>query len=214
MTNQLIDLPACEKLLDTDDIAAPLDWRELFGLSADTPLPPLELEIGSGNGRYLRRAAETRRDHLFLGIERNLSYSRKARDRMVKYGIGNARILRADATRFLQSHVNDHSIDALHVYFTDPWPKRKHAKRRIFQTPFIETIHRILKSDAPLFIKVDLFWYFEEIFCRFESAPHFIVESCHTETDRNRDLYEITGFEHKALQKKGQYFSLVVRHAI
>jgi tRNA (guanine-N7-)-methyltransferase len=172
---------------------------------------PVEIEVGCGNGRYLRRAACERPGHLFIGIERSLSYARKAQDRMVKYGVGNVRIVRADASCFLAERIAPESVHTLHVYFTDPWPKNRHAKRRLFQTPFLETIHRILRPGGQVFIKVDLYWYFEEIFCRFEQSPWFTVAACGMETDPDRDLYEITGFEHKALVKKGAVFTLVVR---
>jgi len=174
---------------------------------------PVEIEVGCGNGRYLRRAAGERPGHLFIGIERSLSYARKAQDRMVKYGVANVRIVRADATRFLAERIAPESVHTLHVYFTDPWPKNRHAKRRLFQTPFLETIHRILRPGGQVFIKVDLYWYFEEIFCRFEQSPWFTVAACGMETDPDRDLYEITGFEHKALVKKGAVFTLVVERS-
>ena len=201
-----------DRVFLTEDIVSPLDWKVLFGLDDSAGEAFREVEIGCGNGRYVRRAAEERPGHLFLGIERSLGYARRARDRMVKYEIGNARILRADATQFLASHLAPASVDALHVYFTDPWPKRRHAKRRLFQTPILDTLHRILRPSARIFIKVDLFWYFEEIFSRFELAPNFLVTACGAERDLNRDLYEITGFEQKALAKKGEVFYLIVEH--
>ena len=199
--------------IDGRDDEAPVVWHELFGLDpADMAGRPIEVEIGCGNGRYIRRAADERPDHLFLGIERSLSYARKARDRMVKYAVPNVRIVRDDATKFLASRIPPASVDALHVYFTDPWPKNKHARRRIFQTPFFDTIHRILKPDAPVFVKVDLFWYFEEILGRFEANPWFALTRADMDTDRDRDIYEITGFEQKALERKGAVYYLAARH--
>ena len=199
----------------TEDLDSPLDTVELFALQAPRPgiaPPPLELEIGCGNGRYIRRAAAERPEHLFLGIERSLGYARRARDRMVKYGVGNARILRADATRFLATHMPPASVHTLHVYFTDPWPKRRHAKRRLFQTPFLETVHRTLRPGGRIFVKVDLFWYFEEILCRFDASPHFRILSNGSDHDRNRDHYDITGFEQKALAKKGAIYYMVAEN--
>ncbi|MFP4380382.1 MAG: tRNA (guanosine(46)-N7)-methyltransferase TrmB [Candidatus Sumerlaeia bacterium] len=199
--DSLPEREACPDFFESENLPRPIDWADFFGVDA-----PVEVEVGCGNGRYLRRAAEERPGHLFFGIERSLSYARKARDRMVKYDIGNACIVKGDATQILADHIADGSVHTLHVYFTDPWPKKRHGKRRLFQTPFIETCHRILRPGGQIFIKVDLFWYFEEIAGRFENSPHFRVIETATETDPNRDLYDITGFEHKALVKKGAVY--------
>lgn len=235
------NLTASPEFFRPEELAAPLDWTELFGPRTPNrpekdgeepdgenrtpdgedpttgpltipPRPIVEVEVGCGNGRYLRRGAEERPDHLFVGIERSLGYARKARDRMVKYGVGNARIVRGDATKFLASHFADGSIHTLHVYFTDPWPKRKHGKRRLFQTPFFETMRRTMRPGGRVYVKVDLFWYFEEILCRFDSSPHFRTIECGVDRDCNRDLYEITGFEQKALAKKGRVFFIVAEN--
>ncbi|NQU41635.1 tRNA (guanosine(46)-N7)-methyltransferase TrmB, partial [bacterium] len=200
----LADLTVASDFLEPEREPKPLDMAGLFGVPA-----PLEVEVGCGNGRFLRRAAAERPGHLFLGIERSLSYARKARDRMVKYGVGNVRIFRADATAFLAEWFPEGSIHTLHVYFTDPWPKTKHAKRRIFQPPFLETIHRVVRPGGQVFVKVDLPWYFGEILGRFDRSTRFDVIANCAETDPDRDLYDITGFEQKALIKKGVVYSLV-----
>lgn len=201
-----------DRLYEPDDLGATLDVAAIFGLTAEEAAArPLEVEIGCGNGRYLRRGAGDRPDHLFVGLERAVGFARKARDRMVKYCVGNVRVVCADATHLLATHFAPESIHALHVYFTDPWPKKRHGKRRIFQTPFLETLTRVLRPGAPVFIKVDLFWYFEEILGRFEQSPQFAVTACGAESDRERDLFELTGFEQKALRHKGQIFYLVAR---
>src|ERR1035437_8943561 len=168
-----------DRLYEPDELGAPLDVAALFGLSAEeAAAAPLEVEIGCGNGRYLRRGAADRPGHLFVGLERAVGFARKARDRMMKYGVGNARVVCADATQLFATHFAADSIHALHVYFTDPWPKRRHGKRRLFQTAFLEILARLLRPGAPIFIKVDLFWYFEEILGRFEESPHFAVTAC------------------------------------
>lgn len=195
-------------LLEEKTLNETIDWKDLFGIDA-----PVEVEIGCGNGRFLRRAAPEQPDHLFFGVERSHKYARMARDRMVKYGVANARICRADATDFLASRVVDGSIDTLHVYFTDPWPKTRHAKRRLFQTPFLESIHRVLRPGGRLHIKVDLRWYFEEILARFERSPHFRVVANGTEAGRNRTLLELTGFEDQALKKRGLVYFIEVENS-
>jgi tRNA (guanine-N7-)-methyltransferase len=171
-------------------------------------IAPLEIEVGTGNGRYLKRAAQERPGHLFLGLERSLSFARKTRDRMVKYGIGNARVIRGHAWQCLRDHILPESVHAVHVYFTDPWPKSKHAKRRIFQPDFLKTLHRILKPGSPVFIKVDLCWYFEEILGTFERSPLFNVTRCGSDEEVNKAVHEVTAYEQKGLNKRGRTFYL------
>jgi tRNA (guanine-N7-)-methyltransferase len=120
--------------------------------------------------------------------------------------------VKADATSYLSTHFQPASIDTLHVYFTDPWPKKRHAKRRLFQPSFVEMVHRVLRPNGQLLVKVDLFWYFEEIFGLIERSPRFEVLASGSETDSERDLYEVTAFEHKALVKKGAVFFLRARN--
>lgn len=180
---------------------------DLFGADA-----PVEIEVGAGNGRFLARATHARPNHLFLGIERNAKFAGLARDRMVKRGIGNVRICRADATRFLAGAIEPASIEAVHIYFTDPWPKKKHVKRRLIQTPFIETLHRILRPGGLVYVKVDLLWYFEEIMGRFETSPWFRVIENGMETDTRKQDHETTAFEMKALLKKKSVYALAAEN--
>lgn len=194
---------ASSEILEEKNFQGALLFESLFGVDA-----PVEIEVGCGNGRFLQRAAPERPDHLFLGIERNLKYAGLARDRMVKYGIGNVRICRADATRFLASAIAPGTVHAVHIYFTDPWPKKRHAKRRLVQTPFLETLHRILRPGGLVHVKVDLFWYFEEIAGRFDASPHFRVIANGVEADRRKQDRETTAFERRALLKQGSVFYL------
>jgi tRNA (guanine-N(7)-)-methyltransferase len=193
-----------ERYIDRDEVTEPVTPEGWFG----GVRAPLEVEIGCGNGRFLQRACATRPDHLFIGVERALTYARLAQERVLKYQMANVRIVRTDAVRLLTERVPENAIHTLHVYFTDPWPKRKHAKRRLFQTPFLETVHRVMRPGGMVRVKVDLFWYFEEIFGRFERSPFFRVVSTSMDTERERNVRDVTGFEDKALRRKGATFAL------
>lgn len=130
--------------------ARPWDPREHFGRTA-----PLELEIGSGKARFLLAAARAEPAHDFLGVERSLSYYRLCRDRVARSGLANALALRADGRLFVETALSPGSLAALHVYFPDPWPKKKQRKRRLLDGVFLETAATRLETGGVLRIATD-----------------------------------------------------------
>ncbi len=129
--------------------AGPCDPRSLFGRGA-----PLEVEIGSGKARFLIEAARGNPSHDFLGLERSLSYYRVCRDRVARAGLPNIRVLRADGRLFTES-LPVGSVHAFHVYFSDPWPKKRQRKRRLLDAVTLELLASRLESGGLLRIATD-----------------------------------------------------------
>lgn len=125
------------------------DARSFFHREA-----PLEVEIGSGKARFLVAAARVNPDHDFLGLERSLSYYRICRERVARSRLSNAVVLRADGKLFLES-LSPGSVRAFHVYFPDPWPKKKQLKRRFLDAVTLETIASKLEPGGTLRIATD-----------------------------------------------------------
>lgn len=125
------------------------DPRESFGRGA-----PLEVEIGSGKARFLVAAARANPSHDFLGLERALSYYRICRERVARSGLPNAAVLRADGKLFLEA-LPPASVLAFHVYFPDPWPKKKQIKRRFLDAVTLEAIASRLEPGGTLRIATD-----------------------------------------------------------
>ena len=125
------------------------DKRGVFGRSA-----PLEIEIGSGRARFLVAAARANPAHDFLGLERSLSYYRVCRERVSRSGLANARVLRADGRLFAETLEPD-SVRALHVYFPDPWPKKKQRKRRLLDAVTLELLASRLEPGGTFRIATD-----------------------------------------------------------
>jgi len=123
--------------------------RGLFSRSA-----PLEVEIGSGKARFLIEAARGNPAHDFLGLERSLSYYRICRDRLSRAGLENARIVRADGRLYAEA-LAPGSVRAFHVYFPDPWPKKKQRKRRLLDGVMLETLAARLEPGGVLRIVTD-----------------------------------------------------------
>jgi len=128
----------------------PFDQAAAFGRTA-----PLEVEIGSGKARFLVAAARAWPEANFLGVERALAYYRICRDRLERLAIPNASVVRADARIFVTSSLGPESVRAFHVYFPDPWPKKRQKKRRLLDGVFLETLASRLEPGGILRIATD-----------------------------------------------------------
>jgi len=146
-------------------VTGPLDFSALFG---DTR--PVEVEIGIGKGRFLLAQAEGRPEVNFLGIEWSLKYLRVARDRAERRGLANVRLYRADARHVLADLLPDSSVARVHVYCPDPWPKKRHRKRRLFTPATAAHLGRALLPGGYLDVSTDVLEYFEEV--RAIIPPH------------------------------------------
>ncbi len=145
-------------LLDVPDVPTPLAWAEVFGNAR-----PVELEVGFGKGLFLLRTAAARPDVNFVGVEILRKYQLYSATRLAKRGLRNVRLARADAREFLRDHVAEASLQAVHVYFPDPWWKRRHVKRRVFTAEFAVECQRVLAPGGALHLATDVADYFEYI---------------------------------------------------
>jgi tRNA (guanine-N7-)-methyltransferase len=127
-----------------------LDAPALFGRTA-----PLEIEIGSGKARFLLESARAHPERDYLGVERALAYYRICRDRVDRAGLSNARVLRADGRLFVETALAPSSVSAFHVYFPDPWPKKRQKKRRLLDGVFLELAASRLEPGGLLRIATD-----------------------------------------------------------
>jgi tRNA (guanine-N7-)-methyltransferase len=128
----------------------------------DTP-GPFEIEIGCGKGGFLLARARTNPDARLLGIEWASKYYKHCADRMVRRGLTNVRVMRTDARYLVQNHLPPDSVSVLHLYHPDPWPKKRHHKRRLVQPAFAAAVARILKPGGRWYIQTDHEEYFEWI---------------------------------------------------
>src|SRR5262249_17864801 len=116
-----------------------------------------------GKGTFLLDQARARPQVNFVGIEWARWFWRYASDRIRRAGYENVRTARAEAGFFLAEYVPDASLSVVHIYFPDPWPKKRHHKRRLIQPSFLTQIERVLIHDGQLRIVTDHQEYFEQI---------------------------------------------------
>ncbi|MBM3263607.1 MAG: tRNA (guanosine(46)-N7)-methyltransferase TrmB [candidate division Zixibacteria bacterium] len=175
------------------DLDPSLCWADLFG-NDDL----VEIEIGSGKGRFITRSAERYPYVNYVGIERSLHYFREALARVEKEGLSNVRLLRDDATYLIEKFAPDASVAAYHVYFPDPWPKTRHRKRRLFNPAFLAHLYRTLAPAGTIDLATDHEGYFGQIVRLFERTEGF--ERSETLPERVAALGPgITHFEAKYL---------------
>ena len=138
--------------------AGPVDLVSLFGRAA-----PVELEIGTGKGRFLLESAAAHPERSWLGLEIETEYCVLARLRAARRGLSNVRIEPLDGREFVIRRVAPASLAGLHVYFPDPWPKRRHQKRRIFRPELLALARRALVPGGELRVATDHAEYGEAI---------------------------------------------------
>jgi tRNA (guanine-N7-)-methyltransferase len=146
-------------------IEGPLDVAALFGRRA-----PLEIEIGIGKGRFILQEAESRPATDFLGLEWSLKHLRLAKERAAKRGLTNVRFHRADAKHVLADLLPSASAARVHVYCPDPWPKKRHHKRRLFDDATTRHLERVLAPGGWLHVSTDVAEYFEVIVATIAAA--------------------------------------------
>jgi tRNA (guanine-N7-)-methyltransferase len=135
---------------------------------------PLEVELGSGDGSFLVDYAREHPDRNFLGVERLLGRLRKLDRKGRLAGVTNLRGVRIESSYLLRYLLPAQSVMALHIYFPDPWPKRKHRRHRLINEEFPSLAHKVLQPDGMVFLRTDDANYFEQMFAVFKSSPFFV----------------------------------------
>ncbi len=147
-----------------------LDFAELFGNDR-----PVIVEIGSGKGRFLIASAIEQPDRNFVGIEKSLHYFRVIRDRAGKRGLRNVCVINHDAALVFERMFADASVAEIHIYFPDPWPRKREQKRRIVRAEVLREMKRVLVPGGWGMYVTDHRDYFEA--ATPVLAEHFRVET-------------------------------------
>ena len=143
-------------LTTPEQLPRPWNAAEVFGRQA-----PLEIEIGSGKGLFLRTAAAASPEVDFLGIEIARLYAEFAAAALAKRSLPNARLVCGDALQIFRELLPDASLAAVHVYFPDPWWKKRHRKRRVMRESLLRDIERTLRPGGTLHFWTDVEEYFQ-----------------------------------------------------
>ena len=145
------------------------------GLSAVLARDAVSLEIGFGRGEFLMELSEQSPELAFLGVERSRKRVVKVARRVFRRGLNNCFLIHASAEYLVERVLGPDSVAECWIHCPDPWPKKRHFKRRLIQRPFVEQLCRLLKPGAPLHVSTDHAGYAEwmvEVFAKVEALEN------------------------------------------
>lgn len=183
-------------------VVTPLDIAGLF------PTPqPVEVELGSGDATFLLQYARSHPERNFLGVERLLGRIRKLDRKGSRAGLTNLRGLRIEAAYLLEYLLPPASVHAFHVYFPDPWPKRRHWPRRLVNERFTQVASRALVGGGTVYLRTDSTDYFRQMELVFAASAAFLavetpVDLSAVLTDFERDFLAQGVPTHRAAFRK------------
>jgi len=169
-------------------IVEPLDLAEIF------PKPqPLEVELGCGDASFLVEYARRNPERNFIGVERLFGRISKLDRKGRRAGLTNLRGVRIESAYFLQFLLPSKFVSALHIYFPDPWPKKRHHKNRLINENFPALARATLVSGGIIYLRTDDEDYFKQMVEIFDSSKGFRkietpVELAELPTDFERDF--------------------------
>jgi len=172
-----------------------VDWHQIFGNKK-----PVEIEIGSGKGRFIIQRSIAYPDRNYLGIERAQKYFRILKQRVVQSSALNVRLIRTDAAHFIRTYVPLCSVSAYHIYFPDPWPKKRHHKRRLITPEFLAILAATLVPGGSIFFATDFKEYFDLMISHARSCASLQETLCTTVSPSTvNPEYATTHYERKYL---------------
>ena len=198
---------ACEELLPRYGVPysqTPLDLDRVFGRAA-----PKILEIGFGMGETMADIAMRHPENDYLGIEVHAPGVGSLLNRIAGLGIANVRVIRHDAVEVLEHMLAPQSLAGAHVFFPDPWPKKRHHKRRLIQPPFARLLASRLKPGAHLHVATDWEDYARQILEVLSAEP--LLANTAAGFAPRPDYRPLTKFENRGLKLGHGVWDIVFR---
>lgn len=169
-----------------------LDWPAFFGNDQ-----PVEIDVGCGRGLFVVTAAEAHPERNFLGIEIDFREGRRGAARLQRRELSNARVIGGDTNIAFTKMIEPHSVAAIHVYFPDPWWKRKHRSRRVFNDRFVDLCSNLLVPGGFLHSWTDVEEYFGGISSLMDHHDDFETLPPPEQRDPEHDMDYQTSYERK-----------------
>ena len=181
----------------------PLDLLAIFGRVA-----PLQVDLGCGDGSFLCELASRYPERNFLGTERLVG--RVAKSCRKSANLENVRVLNVESSYAVGYLLPERSVETFYLLFPDPWPKRRHHRRRIVTKAFLESTHRTLENGGVLQIATDQLDYFRQIERLAHASSLQISLAEETSSDKN-DNFPLTKFERRFSALGAPIYRLTLR---
>ena len=181
------------------DYFAPLDLTQVFPRPA-----PLEVDIGCGEGAFLVALAERFPERNFLGLEKLGGRVRRACKKASRLALPNIRVLRIESAYAIQYLLPVASVDVVHLLFPDPWPKKKHRRRRIMSPDFLTLVHGLLVPNGRFRVATDQRDY-------FAAMRELILPTAFVEMTPATETFPLTTFERHFLAAGAPIYRLELR---
>ena len=172
-----------------------IDFEILFGRNA-----PVVFEIGFGMGDSLANMALLYPEKNYLGIDVHRPGVGNLLKKIEENNITNIRIMCSDAVEVLKNNIAAESLDAVYLFFPDPWPKKKHHKRRIVQPAFVQLIRSKLKNGGVFHLATDWENYAEHMVEVMQSAEGFGNKGNESGFIERPDYRPLTKFENRGIK--------------
>ena len=184
---------------------APLDLAALFGRTESLKI----LEIGFGMGESTARIAQAQPERDFLAVEVHTPGVGSLLKQIQEAGLNNLRIIQHDAVEVLDHMIADASLDGVHIFFPDPWHKKRHHKRRLIQAEFVERLCRKLKVGAYLHVATDWQEYAEWVLEVLQAEPA-LMNTAESYAEKP-DYRPLTKFENRGIKLGHGVWDIIFR---
>ena len=179
-----------------------------FNLSLNSSYKKIIIEVGFGNGDYLIKNANKNPDFLYIGSEVYINGIAKVLKYISTYNVNNIKLCGINFLYLLKS-LKLKTIDEIYIINPDPWPKKRHNKRRLLSRENLLSMNKLLKKNGKIFISTDSEDYFNEITLAINSEKQFdkVVFGCMSDLDI---MYGISNYQKKAISKKKDIYKIEI----
>lgn len=178
--------------LKAEELSSPADWPTVFGNTA-----PLVLEIGSGTGDFVAALAGGRPHHNFIAIDYYNKGCYKTCRRLERLELINVRVLREEARQFILERIPHGALSAVHINCPDPWPKKRHRKRRLVNRQFLDFLLPYLAPGGEFFFATDFDDYGSDVAGFMPQVPGMINELAPDLFRYELEGYHLSRYMHK-----------------
>ena len=175
-------------------------WAEIFGNPQ-----PVEVEIGAGTGAFILAAARRSPQVNFFGVERSYRRIAQIRSAIDTSGVHNLRVIATDGACLVETLIPANSVRAYHVYFPDPWWKRRHHRRRLFTPEFTAALGRTLQPGGHLYVATDVDETFELILRRVGTDGQLAIDVSAPPTRTVTTVFERKGLARGGLIREAAF---------